>query len=330
MRRREFLALAGGAAAISLARPRVAVAQQSALPVIGYLHSGSPDTNARRTNAYLKGLQDAGFVDGKNVTIEYRWAEGHDDELPSMAADLVQRKVAVIVTPGSTAASIVAKHATSTIPIVFTSGSDPVELGLVASLNRPGGNLTGITSINADISAKRFGVLRQLVPQAEHYFGLVNPSSPLAGPVTRQLRAGAASLGVQIDILRASTESEIDAAFAGLPREPGIVLVSSPDAFLYSHRKRIAALTESHAVPAIFDVRDYVDAGALVSYGADYSDVMRLAGDYTARILKGDKPADLPVVQPDKFELVINLRAAKALGIVVPSTLLATADAVVE
>jgi putative ABC transport system substrate-binding protein len=330
MRRREFLALASGAAAMPIVRPRAAAAQQAALPVIGYLHSGSPETNAKRTNAYLKGLQDAGFVDGKNVTIEYRWAQGHNDELPSMAADLVQRKVTVIVTPGSTAASIVAKHATSTIPIVFTSGSDPVELGLVASLNRPGGNLTGITSINADISAKRFGVLRQLVPQAAHYFGLVNPASPLAGPVTRQLRAGAASLGVQIDILRASTEAEIDAAFAQLPREAGTVLVSSPDAFLYSHRKRIAALTASQAVPAIFDVRDYVDAGALVSYGADYSNVMRLAGDYTARILKGDKPADLPVVQPDKFELVINLKAAKALGLTVPQTLLATADAVVE
>jgi putative ABC transport system substrate-binding protein len=330
MRRREFLALAGGAAATSVARPRRAVAQQAALPVIGYLHSGSPELNARRTNAYLKGLQDAGFVDGKNVTIEYRWAQGHNDELPSMAADLVQRKVTVIVTPGSTAASIVAKHATSKIPIVFTSGSDPVELGLVASLNRPGGNLTGITSINADISAKRFGVLRQLVPQAARYFGLVNPASPLAGPVTRQLLAGAASLGVQINILRASTESEIDAAFAQLPRDPGNVLVSSPDAFLYSYRKRIATLVASHAVPAIFDVRDYVDAGALVSYGADYSNVMRLAGDYTARILKGDKPADLPVVQPDKFELVINLGAAKALGITVPSTLLAVADEVIE
>jgi putative ABC transport system substrate-binding protein len=319
----------GGATAWSVARPRAAAAQQ-APPVIGYLHSGSPETSAKRTDAYLKGLQDAGFVDGKNVTIEYRWARGHDDELPSMAADLVQRKVAVIVTPGSTAASIVAKHATSTIPIVFTSGSDPVELGLVASLNRPGGNLTGITSINADISAKRFGVLRQMVPQAARYFGLVNPASPLAGPVTRQLRAGAASLGLQIDILHASTEDQLDAAFAGLPRDPGTVLVSSPDAFLYSHRKRIAALTVSHAVPAIFDVRDYVDAGALVSYGADYSNVMRLAGDYTARILKGARPADLPVVQPEKFELVINLKAAKALGITVPQTLLSTADDVVE
>ena len=329
MRRREFITLLGGAAAVSIARPWPAVAQ-AALPVVGFLHSGSPEANARRTGAYLKGLHDAGFVDGKNVAIEYRWAQGHDDELPAMAADLVRRQVAVIVTPGSTAASIVAKHATSTIPIVFTSGSDPVELGLVASLNRPGGNLTGITSINADISAKRFGVLHQMVPQAARYFGLVNSASPLAGPVTRQLKAGAATIGVQIDILHASTEDEIDAAFAGLPRDGGSVLVSSPDAFLYSRRKRIAALAAAHAVPAIFDVRDYVDAGALVSYGADYLNVMRLAGDYTARILKGDKPAELPVVQPEKFELVINLRAAKALGVVVPPTLLATADDVVE
>jgi putative tryptophan/tyrosine transport system substrate-binding protein len=330
MRRRQFITLVGGAAAMSIARPRPALAQQAALPVIGFLHSGSPESNARRTAAYLRGLHDAGFIEGKNVAIEYRWAQGHDDDLPAMAADLVRRQVAVIVTPGSTAASIVAKHATSTIPIVFTSGSDPVELGLVASLNRPGGNLTGITSINADISAKRFGVLHQMVPQAARYFGLVNSASPLAGPVTRQLKAGAASIGVQIDILHASTEDEIDAAFTGLPRDPGSVLVSSPDAFLYGHRKRIAALVASHAVPAIFDVRDYVDAGALVSYGADYSNVMRLAGDYTARILKGEKPADLPVVQPEKFELVINLRAAKALGITVPSTLLAIADDVVE
>ena len=330
MRRRQFIGLVGGAAAVSIVRPLRVVAQQAVLPVIGFLHSGTPEANLKRTNAYLRGLHDAGFVDGKNVTIEYRWAQGHDDELPAMAADLVRRQVTVIVTPGSTAASIVAKHATSTIPIVFTSGSDPVELGLVASLNRPGGNLTGITSINADVSAKRFGVLHQMVPQAAHYFGLVNPGSPLAGPVTRQLKAGAASIGVQIDILHASNDDEIDAAFAGLPRDGGSVLVSSPDAFLYGHRKQIAALAASHALPAIFDVRDYVDAGGLVSYGADYSNVMRLAGDYTARILKGEKPADLPVVQPEKFELVINLQAAKALGIVVPSTLLAIADDVVE
>ena len=330
MRRRQFIGLVGGAAAISIAQSRLAAAQQAALPVIGFLHSGSPQANARRTAAYLKGLRDAGFVEGQNVAIEYRWAMGRDDDLPALAADLVNRKVAVIVTPGSTAASIVAKHATSTIPIVFTSGSDPVELGLVASLNRPGSNLTGITSINADISAKRFGVLHQMVPQAAHYFGLVNSASPLAGPVTRQLKAGAASIGVQIDILHARTEAEIDAAFASIPHDGGSVLVSSPDAFLYSNRKRIAGLTATGGIPAIFDVRDYVDAGALVSYGADYSNVMRLAGDYTARILKGEKPADLPVIQPEKFELVINLKAAKALGIAVPSTLLATADEVVE
>src|ERR1700742_1455199 len=330
MRRREFMSLVGGAAAMSVARSPLARAQPAAMPVIGFLHSGSAAANAKRVTAYLKGLHDAGFVEGQNVAIEYRWASDNDDELPAMAADLVSRKVAVIVTPGSTAASIVAKHATTTIPIVFTSGSDPVELGLVASLNRPGSNLTGITSINADISAKRFGVLHQMVPQATRYFGLVNSASPLAGPVTRQLKAGAASIGVSIEILHAKTEEEIDAAFAGLPHDSGSVLVSSPDAFLYSRRKRIAALAASHAVPAIFDVRDYVDAGALVSYGADYLNVMRLAGDYTARILKGEKPADLPVIQPDKFELVINLKAAKALGVTVPSTLLATADEVVE
>jgi putative tryptophan/tyrosine transport system substrate-binding protein len=331
MRRRQFITLFGGAAAaISVARPRFAAAQPAAGPVIGFLHSGSPEQNARRVGAYLKGLRDAGFIEGQNVAIEYRWAGDHDNQLPELAADLVRRQVAVIVTPGSTAASIVAKHATSTIPIVFTSGSDPVELGLVASLNRPGGNLTGITSVNADISAKRFGVLHQLLPHAAHYFALINPASPLSAPFTRDLQGGAASLNIHIDILRASTDAELEAVFATLPREADTVLISSPDAFFYSRRSRLAALTASHALPAIFDARDYVEAGALVSYGADYLNVMQLAGNYTARILKGEKPADLPVVQPQKFELVINLKTAKALGITVPPMLLATVDDVVE
>ncbi len=330
MRRRQFIALCGGAAAVSAVRPLTALAQQAAIPVIGFLHSSSPEDNGKRLGAFLKGLNDAGFVEGRNVTIEYRWARGDNARLPALAADLVHRQVAVIATPGSTVASIAAKQATTTIPIVFTSGSDPVELGLVASLNRPGGNLTGVTSVNADLSAKRLGLLRELVPQAARYVALVNPASQLAGPASRDLQAAAASLGLRIDILRASSDAEIELVFAGLPPQAGTALISTPDAFLYSRRAKLIALSASHAVPGIFDVRDYVDAGGLISYGADYLDVMQLAGNYTARVLKGEKPADLPVVQPEKFELVINLKTARALGITVPSTLLATADDLVD
>jgi putative ABC transport system substrate-binding protein len=325
MRRREFIGL--GVSAI--AWPFAARAQPSALPVIGFLHSSSPEQNVQRMAAFLKGLRDAGFVDGENVIIDYRWAAGQNEKLPQLAADLIRRHVTVIATSGSTAAAVAAKNATTTTPVVFSSGSDPVELGLVASLNRPGGNVTGVTSVNADISAKRLGVLRELVPRAARYVTLLNPTSPLAEPFNRDVQAAAASLGIHIDVLRASTDDELEAAFAGLP-QAGAALVSSPDAFFYSRRARIAALAADHAVPAIFDVRDYVDAGALVSYGADYMSVMQLAGSYTARVLKGEKPADLPVVQPHKFELVINLKTAKALGIVVPPTLLATADDVIE
>jgi putative ABC transport system substrate-binding protein len=327
MRRRQFLGLAGGS---MLVWPLATRAQQAALPVIGFLHSSSPEQNQRRLDAFLKGLREAGFVDGQNVTIAYRWADGHNERLADLAADLVRSKVTLIATSGSTAAAMAAKNATTTIPVVFSSGSDPVELGLVASLNRPGGNVTGVTSVNADISAKRLGVLRELTPRATRYFMLLNPASPLAQPFNRDLQAGALSLGLHIDVLNGSSDAEIEAAFAGLPQQPGLALISSPDAFLYSRRARLAELTASHAMPAIFDVRDYVDAGALVSYGADYLGVMQLVGSYTGRVLRGEKPADLPVVQPQKFELVINLKTAGTLGIAVPPTLLATADEVIE
>ncbi len=298
--------------------------------MIGFLHSSSPQQNQRRLDAFLKGLREAGFVDGHNVTIDYRWADGHNEKLTDLATDLVRSKVTLIATSGSTAAAVAAKNATTAIPVVFSSGSDPVELGLVASLNRPGGNVTGVTSVNADISAKRLGVLRELVPRATRYFTLLNPTSPLAAPFNRDLQAAALSLGLHIDVLNGSSDAAIEAAFAGLPPQPGLALISSPDAFLYSRRARLAELAASHAMPAIFDVRDYVDAGALVSYGADYLDVMRLVGSYTGRVLKGEKPADLPVVQPQKFELVINLKTARVLGLAVPPTLLATADEVIE
>jgi putative tryptophan/tyrosine transport system substrate-binding protein len=325
MKRREFLTLLGSATA---AWPRVALAQQAAMPVIGWLHSASPEQTTRRTDAFRRGLQEAGFVEGQNVMIEYRWANGQNDKLPALAADLVRRQVAVIATPGSPPAAAMA--ATSTIPIVFATGGDPVAMGLVASLNRPGGNVTGVTSMNADVGAKRLGLMHQLVPKATRYFALVNPGSALTDPFIADLRAGAASLGFHVDVLRAGSEGEIDAAFASLPPGSGNALLSCPDTFLYTRRAQITALAERHKVPAAFDVRDYVEVGGLVSYGADFFTVMQLAGNYVGRILKGEKPANLPVVQSAKFELVINLKTAKALGIDVPLTLLAIADDVIE
>jgi ABC-type uncharacterized transport system substrate-binding protein len=326
MRRREFIGVVGGAACWPLA----AAAQPATMPVIGFLHAGSRDENAKRLAAFRKGLGDAGFVEGQNVAIEYRWASGKNEELPAMAADLIRRKVALITTPGSTAASVVAKAATAIIPIVFSSGTDPVALGLVASLNRPGGNVTGITSLNAEVAAKRLGLLRELVPKASRYFTLVKPTSELAAPFVADLQNGAISLGIHVEVLNANTASEIDEAFASIPREPGNVMLFGPEGFYYIYRAHIAELALHHALPTIFDVRDYVDAGGLASYGSDYLNVMELTGNYVARILKGEKPADLPVQQATKFELVINRRTAKALGIAISPTLLATADEVIE
>jgi putative ABC transport system substrate-binding protein len=330
MKRREFIGLAGGAvAARCLLGPSAARAQQ-AMPVIGFLHAGSPDQNTRRVDAFRKGLAAADFVEGKNVVIEYRWAGGKNENLPAMAAELIARKVTLIATPGSTAAAVAAKAATATIPIVFSSGTDPVDLGLVASLSRPGGNATGITSLNAELAAKRLGLLRELVPTASHYFTLVKPTSALAAPFARDLRSAAASLGIHVDVLNANTPGEIDAAFAGIPPAPGTVMIFGPEGFFYVHRAHIADLALRRALPAIFDVRDYVDAGGLASYGSDYFNVMELTGNYVARVLRGEKPADLPVQQATKFELVINRRTARALGIEISPTLLATADDVID
>jgi putative ABC transport system substrate-binding protein len=326
MRRREFVGLLGSA----VAWPFAARAQQAAMPVIGFLHAGSPEENVKRLAAFRKGLSDAGFVEGQNVAIEYRWASGKNEQLPAMAADLVRRQVAVIATPGSTAAAVVAKAATATIPIVFSSGTDPVPLGLVASLRRPGGNVTGITSLNAELAAKRLGLFRDLVPKTSRYFTLVKPTSELAAPFVTDLKGAAASLGIRIEVLNANTADEIEEAFARIPPEPGNAVVFGPEGFFYIHRTRIAELALRHALPTIFDVRDYVDAGGLASYGADYLNLMELVGNYTARILKGAQPADLPVQQATKFELVINRKTAKALGIEISPTLLATADEVIE
>lgn len=326
MRRRQFVTLLGSAALWPLA----ARAQRDAMPVIGFLHAGSPDENAKRLAAFRRGLADAGFVEGRNVAIEYRWALGKNEALPAMAADLVRRRVTVIATPGSTAAAVVAKAATAAIPVVFSSGTDPVDLGLVASLSRPGGNVTGSTSLNAELAAKRLGLFRDLVPKASRYFTLVKPTSELAAPFVKDLRGAAASLGLQIEVLNANTAEEIDAAFAGMPAAPGNVMVFGPEGFFYVHRARIAGLALRHSLPTIFDVRDYVEAGGLASYGSDYFALMALVGNYCARVLRGEKPADLPVQQASKFELVINRKTARALGIEISPTLLATADEVIE
>lgn len=325
MRRREFIALFGGAAAW----PFAARADQTR-PLIGFLHASSRKETAKRLSAFLRGLNEAGFADGQNITIEYRWADGDADRLPEMAADLVRRQVALIATPGSGTAAVAAKALTASIPIVFATGADPVALGLVASLNHPGGNVTGIISQNVDLAAKRLEVLREMVPQTTHYFALVNPTSPLTKPFLDDLQAGAKTLGINVGILKAGSEAEIDAAFAGLPQQSTIALVLSSDGFLYGRRAQIVALAARYAVPVIYDGRDYVDAGGLASYGADFLNVMQLAGNYVGRILKGEKPADLPVMRSAKFELVINLKAAKALGLTMPDKLLALADDVIE
>ncbi len=325
MRRRDLIACLGSVATW----PLIARAQQP-IPTIGFLHGGAPDQNTKRLAAFLKGLNNSGFTEGQNVNIEYRWASGHNEQLPGMASDLVRRGVALIVTPGSTAAAVVAKATTKTIPVVFSSGTDPVALGLVSSLSRPDGNVTGITSLNAETAAKRLGLLRELVPSAIHYFSLIKPNSELAAPFLKDLKSAAATYGIQIEVLKAETARDIDTCFAEIPERPGNAMVFGPEGFFYIYRSHIAELALRHALPTMFDVRDYVDAGGLASYGSDYFNVMELTGNYVARILKGEKPADLPVQQATKFEFVINLKTAKALGLSIPPMLLARADEVIE
>jgi putative tryptophan/tyrosine transport system substrate-binding protein len=327
MGRREFIALFAGAAAGWVFAAR---AEQSTTPVIGFLHAGSPEQNVLRLAAYRKGLSDAGFVEGQNVAIEFRWADGHVDRLPGMAADLVRQQVAVIATPGSTDAALAAKSVTKTVPIVFAAGADPVALGLVASLNRPGGNVTGATSINAELQGKRLGLIRPLVPQDARYFVLVNPTSVLAAPFVKELQAAAANLALHAEVLHASTDAEVNAAFAQVAQYPGAVLLVSTDAFFFSRHAQIVALAARNKLPAMFDNREYATAGGLMSYGADFYNVLQLAGVYTGRVLRGEKPADLSVLRPTKYEFVINLKTAKAFGLSVPPTLLALADEVIE
>jgi putative ABC transport system substrate-binding protein len=327
MRRRDFIALLGGAAAW----PRVARAQQPAMPVIGFLDPRSPDGMTERVRAFRQGLKNTGIVEGENVAIEYRWAENQIDRLPALAADLVRRRVAVIAAPGGAASALAAKAATSTIPIVFTVNEDPVRLGLVASLARPGGNATGINFLSGELVAKRLELLRELVPGAARVALLVNPTAATSAERTLlDVEPAARAIGLQIQVVNASTGREIDAAFATFVRERPDALFVGSDALFVSRRVQLANLASRHAVPATYSSREIAEVGGLMSYGANIQDAWRQAGVYTGQILKGAKPADLPVVQSSKFELVINASTARMLGLTVPDKLLVAADEVIE
>ena len=327
MMRREFITLVGGAAA---AWPFVARAQQPAMPVIGFLHPASPDGNAERVRAFRQGLKQAGFVDGENVALEYRWADNQVARLPALATELVRRPVAVIVVFGPVAA-FAAKAATTTIPIVFVAPEDPVRLGLVTSLARPGGNLTGINFFPAEVSGKRLGLLRELVPGAVRIAALVESSNPTSTDSTlRDVEVAARELGVQIQVLKVATSRDIDAAFESFARERPDGLMTGISAFLVDRRVQVALQAAIHRVAAIYPLREFVEAGGLMSYGASLRDATQQVGIYAGRILKGQKPADLPVVQATKLELVINRQTARLLGVTVPDSLLARADEVIE
>ena len=324
--RREFIALLGGAAAWPLA----ARAQQPSLPVIGFLGSESADSSADRLRGFRQGLGETEYVEGRNAAIEYLWADGQYERLPALAADLVRRQVAVIAAAGVPVA-LLAKRATTAIPIVFTTAGDPVALGLVASLNRPGGNLTGVTNLNVEVGPKRLEILRELAPTATIIALLINPTNPIGETQSRDLQAAARTLGLQLHVLQASTERDFDTVFATLIQLRVGALVISPDIFFTARSEQLATLTVRHAVPTISsEGRKFVLAGGLMSYGGSLTAAYRLAGIYAGRILKGEKPIDLPVQQSTKVELIINLKTAKALGLTVPSSLLARADEVIE
>ena len=326
MKRRAFLTAVGGAAAW----PLHARALEPAMPVIGFLNPTSPDSNADRMRGFHRGLKEAGYVDGENVTVVYRWAEGQNDRLPELAAELVHRQVSVIAA-FAPAAAFAAKAATTTIPIVFAANEDPVGLGLVASLPRPGGNATGVNFLTAEVGAKRLTLMRELVPAAARVAVLVNPANATSTDATlKDVMAAAGAVGLQIQVLKASTGSEITAAFADLvPQKPGALLVAG-DAFFSSRRVQLVHLATRHAIPATYSQREFPDVGGLMSYGPNLADVFRQVGAYVGRVLKGAKPADLPVVQSSKFELVINAETARLLGLPLQPTLLALADEVIE
>jgi putative ABC transport system substrate-binding protein len=327
VKRREFIPLIGGA----VAWPFAARAQQRAMPVIGWLHSPSAAGFANFVAAFKQGLSEAGFIDGQNVAIEYRWGEDHNERLPALAAELVRQQVTVIVTPGSTAAALAAKAATTTIPIVFLAGADPVKIGLVASHNRPGGNVTGISDIGVELGAKRLGLLHELLPRAARFAVLVNPDNPfITEAFVTELRTAASSIERHIEVVTARTNSEIDTAFATLLKNQADAFLVSPDALFLARRVQLTTLAARHALPALFHRREIAEAGGLMSYGSNLTDQFRQTGVYAGRILKGVKPAEMPVQLPTRFEFVINLQTAKTLGIEIPATMLARADEVIE
>jgi putative ABC transport system substrate-binding protein len=304
---------------------------QQAMPVIGFLHSASAPTFAEHIPAFHKGLSETGYVDGQNVVVEYRWAEGRNETLPALARDMVRRRVAVIVTPISTAATLAAKAATSTIPIVFVIGADPVKTGLVASLNRPGGNATGISDIGVQLGAKRLALLHELLPNAARFAALVNPDNPgITEPFVSELQIAASSLGRKMEVVTANTNSGIDTAVATVVKMRADAFLISPEALFVTRRVQLLTLAARHALPALYHRREFADAGGLMSYGSSLADQFRQTGLYAGRILKGEKPGDMPVQLPTKFEFVINLQTAKTLGIQIPAALLARADEVIE
>jgi putative tryptophan/tyrosine transport system substrate-binding protein len=327
MRRREFITLFGGAAA---AWPLGARAQQPAMPVIGFLNVQSASSRPHQVDAFRQGLAEVGYIESKNVTIEYRWAENQYDRLPELAADLVRRHVAVIAATGGAPSALAAKAATSTIPIIFTAGSDPVRAGLVPSLNRPGGNVTGISFLTDALAAKRLGLLREIMRGPGAIAVLINPQGPDAPAQVKDIRSASQATGQAINITMASTQGEIDVAFANITKSQARALIVGADPFFNDSRQQIVALAAQSSLPAIYEVRDFVLAGGLMSYGASITDAYRQAGVYTGRILKGEKPGELPVVQAVKFEFVFNSKTAKALGLELNPQLLATADEVID
>jgi putative tryptophan/tyrosine transport system substrate-binding protein len=326
MKRREFIALLGAA----LAWPRTVRAQQQPMPVVGFLNAASPGPLRQQAAAFLSGLKEAGYVEGENVAVEYRWAGGQYDRLPALVADLVRQQVSVIVSGGGASAVLAAKAATATIPIVFSAGTDPVGLGLVASLNRPGGNITGVYQFTSGLEAKRLGLLHEMVPQATSVAVLINANFLDAESQLRDVQEAAARLAVELIIVRANVESDFDAAFSTLVRQRAEALLVCGSPFFNERREQLVVLAARHAVPTIFEWRDFAAAGGLMSYGTSLADAYRQIGVYVGQILRGAKPADLPVVQSTKFELVINRSTAKALGIEVPPSLLARADEVID
>jgi putative ABC transport system substrate-binding protein len=326
MTRRAFIMLLGGAAGVW---PLTASAQQATIPIVGYLYAGEPEPSANFVAAFRKGLHEAGYVEGRNVAIEYRFARNENDRLPELAADLVRHRVTVIATPGSLVASLAAKAATTSIPIVFQTAADPVQMGLVASLNRPGGNATGIGTMTAELGAKRFELLHELLPSAERFAALVTPTQNVDF-TTKELYATASSLGKQIEIFQAGNNREIDSAFARLVQSRINALIVNPGPLFNNRRVQIVTLAAHHRLPAIYTDRPYAEAGGLMTYGSNVTDQVRQVGIYTGRILNGEKPADIPVLRASKFEFIINLQTARTLGLEIPPMLLARADEVIE